>query len=349
MIERNSIIIAPEILNIIADIDEFKGAWQFIKNFSPDRLSALKKVATIESIGSSTRIEGAKLSDREVEKLLSDIELKSFANRDEQEVVGYAYACEKIFAHYPDILLSENNIKQLHSWLLYYSEKDERHRGYYKTIPIRIEAFNQQGKSLGVIFETVSPLETPIRMQELIGWTQKALDERFLHPLIVIGLFVVIFLAIHPFQDGNGRLSRLLTTLLMMKSGYYYIAYSSLESIIEVNKESYYLALQKSQTAWLKQQPDWQPWLDFFLNCLQRQKKHLEIKLESAKSLFQELPQLQQKIIELLKEHGKLKISEIENLTGANRNTVKKQLAYLVQSGQILMHGKGKGSWYSIY
>ena len=146
-----------------------------------------------------------------------------------------------------DIPITENSIKQMHTWLLQYSDKDERHHGDYKKIPIRIEAFDEQGKSVGVIFETISPMETPIKMHELIFWTNKALEEKILHPLIIIGLFIVIFLAIHPFQDGNGRLSRLATTMLMMKVGYYYVAYSSLESIIEANKESYYLALQRTQ------------------------------------------------------------------------------------------------------
>lgn len=348
MIDAKTIFITPEILNYIAEIDEFKGVWQYLGRLAPDRLSALKKVATIESIGSSTRIEGSKLSDREVEKLLSQVDLKSFESRDEQEVAGYAFACEKIFEYYRDIPLTENSIKQMHAWLLQYSAKDERHRGHYKKIPIRIEAFNEQGKSLGVIFETVSPLETPIRMQELISWTKNNLEERTLHPLVIIGLFVVIFLAIHPFQDGNGRLSRLMTTLLMMKAGYYYVPYSSLESIIEANKESYYLALQKSQISWLRNQQDWNPWLIFFLKCLQRQKTHLEIKIAREKMLTQELPELPRHIIELLQSHGQLKISEIEALTKANRNTLKKALASLVHTHYIVMHGKGKGSWYSL-
>jgi len=236
MIDVADIKITSEMLNLIAEIDEFKGMWHYLGRFSPDRLSILKRIATIESIGSSTRIEGAKLSDREVEALLLGIETKSFQNRDEQEVAGYAFACENLFVHFQNIPLTENSIKQIHHWLLHYSNKDERHRGEYKKIPIRIEAFNRQGESVGVVFETISPLETPIKMEELVSWARCNLETKTLHPLIVIALFTVIFLAIHPFQDGNGRLSRLLTTLLMMKVGYTYVPYSSLESIIEANK-----------------------------------------------------------------------------------------------------------------
>jgi len=348
MIDIQTITITPEMLNIIAEIDEFKGAWQYLERLAPVRLSALKKVATIESIGSSTRIEGAKLSNREVESLLSRIELGSFENRDEQEVAGYAFSCEKIFEHYLDMPLKENNIKQMHAWLLRFSDKDERHGGEFKKIPITIEAFDEKGKSVGVIFETVSPLETPMRMHELIDWTNDAIEKKSLHPLIVIGLFTVLFLAIHPFQDGNGRLSRQLTTLLLLQSGYHHVAYSSLESIIEANKEAYYLALQKTQTSWMRNQPDWAPWLLFFLQCLQRQKQHLEVKIIREKNLAQALSGLAKNVLELLQSHGELKISELKILTQANRNTLKKTLSSLIRSNHIVMLGKGKGTFYKL-
>lgn len=347
MVPFDSIIITPEMLNLISEVDEFKGAWQQAGRLTPDRLSALKRVATIESIGSSTRIEGAKLSDHEIERLLFQVNKKTFQTRDEQEVAGYAFVCEQMDNHYLSFPLTENMIKQLHTWLLQYTDKDERHRGEYKKIPIRIEAFDSQGKNIGVIFETTSPLETPIKMQELIEWTNDAFEKKILHPIIIIGLFIVLFLAIHPFQDGNGRLSRLLTTLLMMKSGYLYSLYSSLESIIEENKESYYPALQRTQTGWQNHQPDWNVWLLFFLHCLQRQKKHLEVKLEKERILLKTLSPLSLQILELLRSHGRLKIGEIVVLTHANRNTLKKMLATLVREQYIIRNGAGKASWYT--
>src|SRR5690348_10043191 len=151
MVEFEEINITPEILSLIAEIDEFKGAWSQLGKISLDRLQALKKSATIESIGSSTRIEGAKLSDAEVAALLSRIDLKSFKNRDEQEVAGYSYACEQIFERYTHIPITESAIKQMHIWLLQYSNKDEGHRGKYKKTPIRIEAFDSSGNSAGVV------------------------------------------------------------------------------------------------------------------------------------------------------------------------------------------------------
>lgn len=335
-------------LNLIAEIDEFKGSWQFLNRLSPERLSILKKIATIESIGSSTRIEGAKLSDHEIATLLSHLDDKSFQNRDEQEVGGYTLVLENILDQYSSIPFTENVIKQMHIWLLQYSDKDTRHRGEYKKIPIQIEAFDPQGKSIGVLFQSTSPLETPIQMKELIDWTKEQLETKQIHALIVIGLFIVLFLAIHPFQDGNGRLSRLLTTLLMMKSGYLYVPYTSLESIIEANKESYYLALQKTQKSWQKKHPDWTPWLQFFLTCLQRQKKHLEMKIAKEKILQVELPELSRQILELLKSHGRLNISDISKLTQANRNTIKKALSSLVYKKYIDQNGKGKSTNYTL-
>jgi Fic family protein len=346
MIDVKQVVITSEILNLIAEIDEFKGAWSQLSKLAPDRLSALKKIATIESIGSSTRIEGSKLSDREIEVLLSRLESHSFESRDEQEVAGYAEACEKIFLHFREIGLTENFIKQMHIWLLEYSIKDERHRGSYKKVPIRIEAFNEHGKSQGVIFETTSPMETPYKMENLVGWANDCLEQKLLHPLIVIGIFVVVFLAIHPFQDGNGRLSRLLTTLLMMRCGYLYVPYSSLESVIEANKESYYLALQRTQKEWESKKPDWTPWLLFFFQCLQRQKLHLESKIAREKILMQNLSPLARQILDLLQSHGELGISSIEEMTKANRNTLKKTLALLVQGNHLKTHGKGKNTRY---
>jgi Fic family protein len=173
MIRTGTLQIIPEILNLIAGLDEFKGAWQALGTLAPERLSALRRVATIESIGSSTRIEGSKLSDREVERLLSNLEIKSFATRDEQEVAGYAETMELLFQSWGEITLTENHVKQLHHDLLQYSDKDAHHRGNYKTLPNNVAAFDEAGKQVGIMFETASPFDTPRRMSELIAWTSE--------------------------------------------------------------------------------------------------------------------------------------------------------------------------------
>ena len=238
-VQTGTLIITPEVLRLIAEIDEFKGAWAAIGRIPPERLTSLRRVATIESIGSSARIEGARLTDVEVERLLGNLDVKSFASGDEEEVAGYAEVMELVFANWPGITLTENHIKHLHRDLLKYSSRDHRHRGEYKTLDNHVEAFGPDGKSLGVVFRTATPFDTPRLMIELVDWTRQSLQEGDLHSLVVIAIFIVVFLEIHPFQDGNGRLSRVLTTLLLLRAGYTYVPYSSLESVIEQSKEQY--------------------------------------------------------------------------------------------------------------
>ena len=348
MWDISKIKITPEMLSLIAEIDEFKGAWQLLGRLAPERLQQLKKVATIESIGSSTRIEGSKLTDREVERLLSNLKTYSFVSRDEQEVAGYAYACDEVFQCFDSINLTENIIKQFHGWLLKFSDKDQRHRGEYKKFPNNVEAFDETGKSLGIVFETTSPFDTPSKMQELVFWTATQLEHKDLHPLLIIGIFIVVFLAIHPFQDGNGRLSRILTTLLLLKAGYSYVPYTALESIIERNKESYYLALRKTQSSLKTDRFDFEPWLTFFLRALQKQKVHLEKKATLEKILLRHLPEQSSQIVTILHDHGRLSISDIEKMTSINRNTLKKHLTDLTKEGTIIRLGKGRSTWYAL-
>jgi Fic family protein len=347
-ITSSTIQITPKILSLISEIDEFKGAWKALGQLAPEQLNALKKVATVESIGSSTRIEGSKLSDQEVERLLSNLSIQKFETRDQQEIAGYSSVVNLVFQHYDVIPLSENHIKQLDAELLQYSGKDGWHKGDYKKSPNHVEAFGPDGKSLGIVFETASPFETPMRMQNLIEWTNDALEKKKLHPLLVIALFIVEFLAIHPFQDGNVRLSRLLTTYLLIKCGYIYAPYSSLEAVIEHNKESYYLALCQTQGTIKNDAPNWQPWILFFLNALNHQKQRLAVKLEREKLLLAQLPELSLKILEIAKSRGRITVKEAVAITNANRNTIKKHLESLVENKHLQKNGVGKGPWYRV-
>lgn len=343
------ITVGQDLLRLIADIDEFKGRWQALKNLSPERLQQLRRVATIESVGSSTRIEGAKLSDAQVEALLSNLSSTSFKTRDEQEVAGYAEAMDLVFQSYEDLHLTENHIRQLHQTLLRHSDKDERHRGSYKSLPNHVIAKDQDGREIGVVFETATPFDTPREMEELVKWAKKTIEEAAMHPLLITAVFIVVFLAIHPFQDGNGRLSRILTTLLLLRAGYEYVPYASLESIVEENKGIYYKALRRTQTTLKQDEPDWEPWLGFFLRCLKKQKENLTLKIEQEKnSSDTELSLLSIKVLELLKQHKRLTIGEIVDMTGANQNTLKVRLRELVDAGRIQRHGKARATWYSL-
>ena len=353
MFRTDTLQITPEVLGLVARIDEFKGAWRALGSLAPDRLSALRRVATIESIGSSTRIEGSKLTDREVERLLSNLAIQKFETRDEQEVAGYAELMELMFRAWEGIPFNENHVKQLHQILLQYSQKDAWHRGSYKTNPNSVAAFDENGTQIGIVFETATPFDTPRLMTELVQWVN---DERgksgengaALHPLLIVAIFVVVFLEIHPFQDGNGRLSRVLTTLLLLQAGYAYVPYSSLESVIEASKEGYYLALRQTQGTIRTDAPNWQPWLLFFLRSLAEQVRRLEKKIEREKIVLATLPALSLQIVEFAREHGRVTMAEAIKLTGASRNTLKQHFRDLTGRKHLEQHGSGRGVWYGL-
>lgn len=351
-------LLPKEIANLIAEIDEFKGRWAATQALAPDRLAALRQVATIESVGSSTRIEGVKLSNSEVETLLRGVKTYSFKSRDEQEVAGYAELMEMIFTSYQDIPFTESHIKQLHRVLLKYSTKDNRHRGDYKKFANSVEAFGPDGKSKGVIFHTATPFDTPALMKELIEWTNTQITRKELHPLLIVAVFVIVFLHIHPFQDGNGRLSRALTTLLLLRLGYGYVPYSSFERVIEENKDSYYLALRRGQ-AELEEINAKKPtkskakpggvndWITFFLKSMQKQKIALEAKMKNELAVTK-LPRLSLQIVELIKSRGATSLGEAAAVLSANRNTIKVHFKNLVNDGHLEKIGAGRGMRYRI-
>lgn len=348
MLQFKNITITAEILKLISEIDEFKGKWEATQDLAPDRLSSLKRIATIESVGSSTRIEGAKLTDEQVEKLLSRLEQKSFTTRDEQEVAGYADAMDMVFENHVSIGLSENHIKQMHGVLLRHSSKDEEHRGEYKNITNHVEAFDANGKSLGVVFQTATPFETPLMMKELVEWYNEQSNEEAQHPLLMVAVFVVVFLAIHPFKDGNGRLSRILTTLLFLRAGYSYVPYSSMETVIEANKENYYLALRRTQQTIRTDEQNWNPWVAFFLKTMVKQKDNLAAKVKEERYLREALPALSRSILEMANTRGEITVREIEDATSANRNTIKAHLKKLAEQDYLVAVGKGRGSRYTV-
>jgi Fic family protein len=348
MINTDTILVTQELLALLSEVDEFKGAWRALSTIAPERLNALRHVATVESIGSSTRIEGSKLTDREVERLLGSLEIRRFGTRDEQEVAGYADVMETVFRSWSDIPLTENHIKQLHRDLLQHSEKDERHRGNYKTLRNDVGAFDAAGKMIGIVFETATPFDTPRRMADLVAWLDEEREIRRLHPLLTVAVFIVVFLEIHPFQDGNGRLSRVLNTLLLLQAGYSYVPYSSLESVIEHSKEAYYLGLRQTQSTIRTDAPNWQPWLLFFMRALQQQKRRLAVKVEREKIALATLPELAVKILDYARDQGRVTTRDMVREFGASPNTLKATFTSLVDKGLLLRHGGGRSTWYGL-
>jgi Fic family protein len=205
------------------------------------------------------------------------------------------------------------------------------------------------GEELGVVFATTSPFDTPREMEELVGWVQKTIREDAFHPLLIVAIFIVKFLAIHPFQDGNGRLSRVLTTLMLLRADYAYVPYASLESVVEENKVQYYNSLRRTQQS-LDETPDWEAWVGFFLRALKKQKGILEERVKDEKKAqitTEELHPLSEQILVLLENAKRLTVSEIVEQTNANRNTIKVRLRELVKSSHLNQHGKARATWYS--
>lgn len=319
---------AAEFQNKIRQLDEFKGFWKGRLNISPQILHRLKKFALITSTGASTRIEGAYLSDEEVKKLLSGLKIQTLKDRSQQEVAGYAELTQLIFDHHKTIELNENQIKHLHKILLHYSKKDQHHRGGYKKGSNAVVARDAEGNE-SVIFNPTPPHLTPKEMKELVEFTHEHLRLKEIHPLFTIGHFVGEFLAIHPFQDGNGRLSRALTNLLLLQEGYSYVQYVSLEKIVEQRKHDYYLALRKSQQHREEQRHDMAPWMEFFLSALVEQTQGAKAILE-RKNIEEELSENQRMILELLRSSQEgVGVKEIVEKTGIGRSTVRKGLERL--------------------
>jgi len=335
------------LLSLLARVDEFKGRWSAGLELPKEGLAGLRRVATIESVGSSTRIEGVRLTDAQVEELLAGLQVTSFASRDEEEVAGYAAVIELVLDGWPEMALTESHILGLHSQLMKFSGKDQRHRGHYKRLANHVEAFDASGNSLGVIFETATPFETPHKMEALLAWTAGALEDDRLHDLLVIAIFVVRFLAIHPFQDGNGRLSRCLTTLLLLRSGYGYVAYSSFEAVIESRKDEYYLMLRRAQATLDRGEAQLNSWIEFFLACMVQQAEVLERRVAIERRVLR-LPALSASILEFLRRSDEASIQDLVAYTNANRNTVRRHASELVRSGRLELIGKGRGAKYRL-
>lgn len=337
-----------KILQKISVIDSFKGKWDIIEKKENRYLLELKKIATIESIGSSTRIEGVVLTDREITKLLSNVKITQFKTRDEQEIFGYYEALNTILDNYESIPLSENHIKQLHKILLKASEKDVRHRGDYKTSSNAVVAKYPDGTEK-VLFQTTEPFLVQKEISELIAWTENAFNNTEIHPLIMTACFVYEFLSIHPFQDGNGRLSRLLTTILLLKNGYHFVQYISFEHIIEERKKDYYKALMQGQKNRNKKSEKIDQWICFFLDCLATLIEKLQVKYDIYSNKGGYLNDRQKEIIRIIKKKQPARLSDIiEALPHYPKNTVKKDLIYLKNENYIEQAGKYKAAAYYV-
>ena len=336
------------VMQLIAAIDEYRGKWNVVERRENRYLKELQRIATIESIGSSTRIEGATMTDEEIQKLLKNVKITKFTTRNEQEVVGYYEVLELIFDNFSEIKLSESYIKQLHQLLLKHSNKDERHRGCYKNLPNKVVATYPTGEQK-TIFATTEPVLVEGEMFELIEWCNLQWNEKTIHPLIVLAIFVYEFLSIHPFQDGNGRLSRLLTTLFLLKQGYEFMQYISFENHIEKNKKVYYDVLMTAQRKRITQEDIIDKWLLFFLESLKTLTEKLDKKYDIFKQKGGYLNERQKLLKEFIIKQKTVKISDLSAaFSDISPNTLKKDLQYLRDEQIVSTVGQGKGTVYII-
>ncbi len=338
--------IFQDIIQKLSLVDSFKGGWELIENKEKRYLNELRDIATIESIGSSTRIEGATLTDEEVKQLLKSVKVSKLDKREEQEVVGYYEALELILEHYKDIDLSERYLHQLHSILLKYSSKDQRHKGRFKNLSNQVIANYPDGEQK-IIFKTTEPHLTANEMHDLIVWTNEQLEDKKLHPILMTSIFVYEFLSIHPYQDGNGRLSRLLTTFLLLKQGYNFIEYVSFEHVIENRKDMYYRVLMETQKHRGTDDEILDRWVVFFLDCLINLTEKLKVKYETYNNLKSSTNDRQKEVLIYIDQNKTIQIKDLViDLSQYSRNTLKKDLQYLVKEGLILTTGSGRGVKY---
>lgn len=328
----------------IAEIEGFKGWWKGFPHLNPQALGRLKRSIVVTSTGASTRIEGSHLSDKEVEKLLKGLRYSKLKDRDSQEVAGYAEVLQTVFDSYRDIPFTEGVILEFHKQLLQYSEKDKRQRGKYKSSPNKVVAFDRAGGET-VLFNPTEPQLTPSEMRELIEWTKEHLKKGEFPPIFVIANFIVEFLAIHPFHDGNGRLSRILTNLMLAHAGYTYVPYASLEKIIEDRKAEYYIALRTAQKDGKSPKAEVSRWIFFFVDVMIRQIEVLKGFLgeEVADAL---LSPNQEKAMALFEEHEELSTKIVAEYLEIPTVSAKQILSRLLELKLVSRVGAGRTTRY---
>ena len=331
-----------KLINLISEIDRFDANWTAIERKEGQSLKELKSVATVRSVGASNRIEGNRMSDEEVDVLLQKMDIAKLTDRDSQEVVGYFEILDLISESYEDIHLAESHIKSLHNGLMKYSSKDQWHKGNYKTHNNAVEATLPDGTRQIIFQTTESGFATEEAIRELLHWYNA---DTVVHPLIKIASFVYDFLSVHPFQDGKGRLSRLISTLLLLKSGYTWIQYVSFEHEIENRKSEYYQVLRSCQAQ--RPNEDVTVWIQFFLSCLSNIQSQLMTKLNKS-GIETQLSPKEKSIFVIIQNRPNIQSGEISEKLAIPAPTVKRMLAALIKKGLIEKQGSGRNVSYTV-
>ena len=344
--------ITPEILRLVGRLDEFKGAWPAIeRTLVPERSDALRQAAFIENVGAGARLDGLRIADKDVVRLLATRPAWSFKTSGERKVAGYAVALEASVRASVQESFTEEFIRQRHRELFQHTEGDPRRHGAYKRVPNKLEGLDADG------FTTASPDEAPKRMREIVGWINRSLGDSQNHPLVMIPVFTAVFTAISPFDEGNGRLGRLLTLVLLQRAGYGFMPYSSLDKVLESDQKGYVRAMRAALDTLTGQMPDCTSWTLFLLKSLEAQAQRLYGATETEKkgkgergrdAVEENLPELSARIVACIRSAGRADMGALISETGVSRNTLKEHLRKLLAAGRIVKHGERRGTWYTL-
>jgi len=347
MLNTDKIQITHEMLLLVGELDTYKGSWFWMRGIGHKTRTALRRAAGMESVSASVRMAGGQMGDGRVERLL---ELKGELDQpagEEFDPMGYAHALAAILHGWEAMQVTEERILHLHRAVMGFGRRGGKEAGEYKSLGWPLAAGDAEGRSAGLTLQTADARKTPERMGELIAWLEREESAGKMHKLLLTGIFVARLLAIHPFLDANGRMSRLLTTLLLLRFGYDYVPYSSLEAVLEKSGEDYPRALRRTQMTLDGDAPDWEPWLLFFLRALREQKRGLAGKVIEARKLQADHTELAVAILERVRKDGRVRMAEMLALTGGKRGTLRWHFRKLVREERLAQHGTCKWTWYA--
>jgi len=340
-----TIPLSQQTLTAVARLDQLKGRWSSGSGVSTARLDRLTGAARIQSVAASCRLAGIRVSDAEVAGLLRG---DSVGLRDAGEVLGYSRALDHPFPS-ADRVLSAVDLRSLHATLV--ATGRERVGGLqpspWRGRPHQFETFDAEGHATGRIFPTLPSRMLEDKVEDLLTWLEFELRTGERHPVLIIGTFLLAFLAASPFESYNGRMSRLLTYHLLRRVGYDYLPLASLEVQMEELRDAFTDAFDQAQTRLWTGESDLEPWLNYYLEVLSRHRERVEAKLELERGAAAQSP-LQRRILEVIREHGDVDAGLLLRATGANRNTLKDNLRRLVDRGMLERTGQRRGTRYRL-
>jgi len=328
-------LLTPEIISLLTAVHEYKGEQRLIAERYADVLADLVDIARIQSTESSNKIEGIYTSDERLKKIVLDKTMPR--NRNEQEIAGYRDVLNTIHENYDFIPIRSTLLLQLHRDL--YKFQGAGSGGVFKSVDNTIEEIDENGNTR-VRFQPVPAWETPEAVNQLCAAYKKVLEEPNVDPLLIMPMFILDFLCIHPFRDGNGRMSRLLTLLLLYQAGYYVGKYISIEKLIERTKESYYEELQASSLAWHEEENDYAPFVKYLLGVVVASYREFFERTKLITSVKMSKPE---RIAEEIRNHiGTITKAElVEQVPDVSQTTVQRTLTELTKQGKILKLGAG--------